>query len=513
MRMGAAEFCNLDGRSFVNCRIGAFRRQEKPGAESGPQDHAVHEEIQRQMGMSPRTFDAIIIGAGQAGPFLAGRLTDAGLEVAIIERKDVGGTCVNTGCMPTKTLVASARVAHVARRAHAFGVVAGDVRFDMKVAAQRARQVIEDARSGTEAWLETMTGLTFIRGHARLLGPTTVAVEGEILQAPRIFLNVGGRARVPSLPGISDVPHLDNTDVIALTSLPEHLVIVGGGYVGLEFAQMFRRFGSRVTIIEQGARLAAREDEEISSALTEMLEAEGVVVRSGAKCIALAADGAAVAVTVDCPVGEPVVRGSHVLMAVGRRPNTDDLGLANAGVEVDGRGYIAVDNQLRTNVDGIWALGECNGRGAFTHTAYNDFEIVAENLLEGGRRSLEMRVRGYAVYTDPPLGRAGMTEAEAIAKGHRTLVSTRPMSAVSRAIEKGETTGLMKLVADADTRRILGAAIFGVGGDEAIHGVLNLMSAGKPVDTLRWSVPVHPTTAELLPTLAVDLAPSGRVSE
>jgi pyruvate/2-oxoglutarate dehydrogenase complex dihydrolipoamide dehydrogenase (E3) component len=487
--------------------------QRRAGAAIGRQCDAVREEIQRKMGTSIRTFDAIIIGAGQAGPFLAGRLTDAGLQVAFVERKDVGGTCVNTGCMPTKTLVASAQVAHMVRRAHEFGVHAAEMRFDMKVAAQRARKVVEDARSGTEAWLASMKGLTFIRGHARLTGPTTVAVDGEILQAPKIFLNVGGRAHVPSMPGISDVPYLDNTDMVALTSVPEHLVIVGGGYVGLEFAQMFRRFGARVTIIEQGARLAAREDEEISLALTEMLQAEGVVVRTGAKCIALAPDEAGVAVTVDCLEGEPLVRGSHLLMAVGRRPNTDDLGLADAGVEVDSRGYISVDDELRTNVDGIWALGECNGRGAFTHTAYNDFEIVAANLLEGASRSLGSRVQGYAVYTDPPLGRAGMTEAEAIAKGHDILVSTRPMSIVSRAIEKGETTGLMKLVAEAGTRRILGAAILGVGGDEAIHGVINLMSAGEPVDTLRWAVPVHPTTAELLPTLAVDLAPPGSVSE
>jgi pyruvate/2-oxoglutarate dehydrogenase complex dihydrolipoamide dehydrogenase (E3) component len=301
--------------------------------------------------------------------------------------------------------------------------------------------------------------------------------------------------------------------MVALDRVPEHLIIVGGGYVGLEFAQMYRRFGARVTIIERGVRLAAREDEDISAALTEMLEAEGVGVRVGADCIGLAPDHAGVAVSLDCLEGDRVVRGSHVLMAVGRRPNTDDLGLRDAGVEVDERGYILVDDMLRTNVAGIWALGECNGRGAFTHTAYNDFEIIAANLLDGDSRSLDMRVQGYAVYTDPPLGRAGMTEAEAIAKGHDILVSTRPMSLVARAVEKGETTGLMKLVADANTRRILGAAIFGVGGDEAIHAVLNLMDAGEPVETLRWAVPIHPTTAELLPTLAFNLAPSIRMSE
>lgn len=465
------------------------------------------------MNSPSRAFDAIIIGAGQAGPFLAGRLTEAGMKVALIERKDVGGTCVNTGCMPTKTLVASAQVAHMVRRAPEFGVLTGDVRFDMSVAVARARKVVDDARATSEAWLNAMEGLTFMRGHARLSGPTTVLVDGELLSAPRIFLNVGGRAYVPSMPGLSEVGYLDNTDMIALQHVPEHLLVVGGGYVGLEFAQMFRRFGARVTIIERGPRLAAREDEDISAALTEMLEAEGVVVRTAADCIALANDGAGVAVTVDCREGDRIVRGSHVLMAVGRRPNTDELGLVDAGVKVDDRGYIVVDDTLRTNVDGIWALGECNGRGAFTHTAYNDFEIIAANLLDGDNRSLDMRVQGYAVYVDPPLGRAGMTEAEAIAKGHDVLVSTRPMRRVSRAVEKGETTGLMKLVADASTRRILGAAIFGTGGDEAIHAVLNLMSANEPVETLRWSVPIHPTTAELLPTLAVDLARPDRVRQ
>lgn len=457
------------------------------------------------MNSPTRAFDAIIIGAGQAGPFLAGRLTGSGMKVALVERKDVGGTCVNSGCMPTKTLVASARTAHMVRRGREFGVLTGDVSFDMSVAAARARKVVEDARAGSEAALNALEGLTFMRGHARLAGPTTVLVDGEPIHAPKIFINVGGRAHVPALPGLSEVPYLDNTDIVALENVPEHLIIVGGGYVGLEFAQMFRRFGARVTIVERGARLAAREDKDISDALTEMLEAEGVVVRTAADCIGLASDGSGVAVTVDCVDGDPIVRGSHVLMAVGRRPNTDDLGLAAAGVAVDERGYVVVDNMLRTNVDGIWALGECNGRGAFTHTAYNDFEIIAANLLDGDSRSLDMRVPGYAVYVDPPLGRAGMTEAEAIAKGHNVLVSTRPMSRVSRAVEKGETTGLMKLVVDANTRLILGAAILGVGGDEAIHAVLNLMSAGEPVETLRWSVPIHPTTAELLPTLAVDL--------
>jgi pyruvate/2-oxoglutarate dehydrogenase complex dihydrolipoamide dehydrogenase (E3) component len=455
---------------------------------------------------SARTFDAIIIGAGQAGPPLAARLTDAGMQVALIERKLVGGTCVNTGCMPTKTLIASARAAHVARRGAAFGVLTGAVGFDMTVAAARARKVSDDARSGSEDQLKAMKGLTFLRGHARLAGPTTVVVGDETFHAPKIFLNVGGRASVPPIAGIADVPYLDNTDMVGLDHVPAHLIVVGGGSVGLEFAQMYRRFGARVTIVERNRRIAVREDDDIATAMAGMLEAEGIEIRTRADCVRLDRDGDGIMVTVDCVHGDRVVRGTHVLMATGRRPNTDDLGLDAAGVALDDRGYIRVDDRLQTSQDGIWALGECNGRGAFTHTAYNDFEIVAANLLDGDDRTLAARVDGYAIYTDPPLGRAGMTEAEAMASGRDILVSMRPMAQVGRAVEKGETTGLMKLVAEAGSRRILGAAIFGVDGDEAIHAALNLMSAGATIDDLRWAVPIHPTAAELLPTLAVELA-------
>lgn len=454
---------------------------------------------------APRDFDAIIIGAGQAGPPLAGRLTAAGMRVALIERKLIGGTCVNTGCMPTKTLIASARTAHLVRRSADFGVHTREIGFDMKIAAARARKVVETARMGSEAWLESMEGLALIRGHARFVGPQQVEVGKEILRAPRIFVNVGGRSKMPDVPGIDGVPYFDHTDMIALEQVPQHLVVVGGSYVGLEFAQMFRRFGAEVTIVERSGRLASREDCEISAAIKDLVEAEGITVRVGADCVGLARAGARVAVRVDCVDGAPVVTGSHVLMAAGRRPNTDDLGLEAAGIAVDARGFIQVDEQLRTSVDGIWALGECNGRGAFTHTAFNDYEIVAANLLDGDHRSLAMRVPAYALYIDPPLGRAGMTEAEAVAAGHEVWVSARPMTRVGRALEKDETIGLMKLVADGATRRILGAAILGVDGDEAIHAVLNLMSAGGTIDALRWAVPIHPTVAELLPTLVQEL--------
>ncbi len=455
-------------------------------------------------------FDAIIVGAGQAGPPLAGRLTAAGMTVALIERKLVGGTCVNTGCMPTKTLVASAHAAHLARRAAEFGVRTGEVGIDMPAVAARARTVVMDARGRNEAWLAAMAGLTLLRGHARFTGPSTIAVDGAVLTAPRIFLNVGGRAIVPDMQGVGDVPHLDNTDMVALKQIPAHLVVVGGSYVGLEFAQMYRRFGAAVTIVERSERLIAHEDADISAAVRAILEGEGISVRTGAECIAFSPHPDGVAVTVACGTGDPSVIGSHVLLAVGRRPNTDDLGLDLAGIATDAKGYVIVDDLLQTNVPGVWALGDCNGRGAFTHTAYNDFEIVAANLLDGDDRTLSQRLVGYALYTDPPLGRVGMTQTQAEEAGRPILVSKRSMTHVGRAVEKGETKGFMKIVADAATRRILGAAILGTGGDEAIHGILDMMNADQPVSALRWAVPIHPTVSELIPTLLLGLEPVAR---
>ena len=453
-----------------------------------------------------RAFDAIVVGAGQAGPALAGRLTDAGMTVALVERDLVGGTCVNTGCMPTKALVASAYAAHLARRAADFGVtIGGAVSVDMKAVAARAHKVTADARGRNEAWLQSMALLSFIRGHARFEAPDLLRVGEERLTAPRIFLNVGGRAAIPDMPGVDDVPVLTNTSIVALDTLPEHLIVVGGSYIGLEFAQMYRRFGAAVTIVEKGPRLVGREDPDISAAIRDILEAEGITIRTDAECISLHAHGKGVAVGVSCSSGEPEAIGSHVLLAVGRRPNTDDLGLDRAGIEIDARGYIKVDDRLATNVTGIWALGDCNGRGAFTHTAWNDYEIVAANLLDGEDRKLSDRILGYALYIDPPLGRVGMTETEARKSGRPLTISARPMTRVGRAVEKGETQGLMKLVADAETRQILGAAILGTGGDEAIHGVLDMMNAAQPHDVLRWAVPIHPTVSELIPTLIGDL--------
>jgi len=459
------------------------------------------------------TFDAIVVGAGQAGPSLAGRLTGAGMTVALIERHLLGGTCVNTGCMPTKALVASAYAAHMGRRARDFGVVIdAPVHVDMRAVHARCHTVTLNARANLETWLTGMHGLSLVRGQARFESRDTIRVGDALFTAPRIFLNVGARATVPAMPGIETVKILTNTDMVALDALPEHLVIVGGSYVGLEFAQMYRRFGARVTVVEKAPRLASREDEDVSQAIREIVEAEGVVVRTEATCISFAPDTHGVAVRVDCTGGDREVIGSDVLLAVGRTPNTGDLGLDRAGIATDARGYITVDDELRTNVPGIWAIGDCNGRGAFTHTAYNDYEIVAANLLDGARRKVSDRILGYALYIDPPLGRVGMTEAEARSSGRPLLVAKRPMTRVGRAIEKGETRGFMKVIADADTQRILGAAILGTGGDEAIHGILDMMNADQPWPVLRWAVPIHPTVSELIPTLLGDLRPAEKSS-
>jgi pyruvate/2-oxoglutarate dehydrogenase complex dihydrolipoamide dehydrogenase (E3) component len=452
------------------------------------------------------SFDNIILGAGQAGPSLAGRLTAAGQTVALVERHLFGGTCVNTGCMPTKTLVASAQAAHVARRAADFGVVLeGDIRVDMKRVQARAAKVSADARSGVESWLRGMQGCTVIRGQARFESATSVRVGDEVLTAPRIFINVGGRAVVPNVPGVADVPYLTNTSMVALDVLPEHLIVIGGSYIGLEFAQMYRRFGSQVTVLERSPKFLAHEDDDTSEAIRDILVGEGIDLQLGVELDGFPRHDSGVAVTIG---GGATVVGSHLLLAVGRRPNTDDLGLASAGVVVDARGYIQVDDTLATNVPGIWAMGDCNGRGAFTHTAYNDFEIVAANLLDGASRRLSDRILGYALYIDPPLGRAGMTEHDARAAGRPILVGKRPMTRVGRAIERGETQGFMKVIVDAETRKILGGAILGPGGDEAIHSILNMMNTGVDYEVLQHAVPIHPTVSELIPTILGELAPA-----
>jgi pyruvate/2-oxoglutarate dehydrogenase complex dihydrolipoamide dehydrogenase (E3) component len=462
--------------------------------------------------MSGDDFDAIIVGAGQAGPPLAGRLTAAGMTVALVERKLFGGTCVNTGCIPTKTLIANARAAHVARRAEDFGVVLGNggaVGVDMARVKARAHAVSASSRAGVEAFLGRMERCTVIRGQARFESPRSVRVGQRLLRSDRVFINVGGRAIVPPLPGVDRVPFLTNSSLLAFDGLPDHLVIVGGGYIGLEFAQMYRRFGSKVTIVERGRQLLGHEDADVAAAVKAIVEAEGVSVRTAAECIAFSPrpDGG-VTVKLDCEEGDKEALGSHCLLAMGRRPNTDDLGLESAGVKVDARGFIVTDDELRTNVAGIWALGECNGRGAFTHTAYNDFEIVAANLRGGDRRRVSDRIEAYALYIDPPLGHAGLSEARARASGRPLLIATRPMSRVGRAVERAETQGFIKILVDEETKQIVGASILGIGGDEVIHGILDIMYSRRPYTTLQRSMGIHPTVSELLPTVLGDLAPA-----
>jgi pyruvate/2-oxoglutarate dehydrogenase complex dihydrolipoamide dehydrogenase (E3) component len=449
-----------------------------------------------------RHFDAIIIGTGQAGPPLAARFSAAGKTVAIIERHKFGGTCVNTGCIPTKTMVASAYAAQVARRGAEYGFTTnGDVRVDMKRVKARKDAVSGRSNKGVEESLRGLKNCTVLQGHAGFQSSNTVVVDDEVLQADKFYINVGGRASVPEMPGIHEVPFLTNSSMMEVDFLPEHLVIVGGSYVGLEFGQMYRRFGSEVTIVEMGPRLIGREDEDVSQAVREILEAEGIHVRLNAKCISLAKHEKGAAVRVDCQEGAPEVFGTHVLLAVGRIPNTSDLGLDKAGVTTDDRGYIVVDDQLQTNIPGIWALGDCNGRGAFTHTSYNDYEIVADNLFNADHRRVSDRIQAYALYTDPPLGRCGMTDAEIRKSGRRALVAKYPMIRVGRAYEKGETQGFMKITVDAQTKQILGAAILGTGGDEVIHVLLDVMYAKAPYTVIQRAMHIHPTVAEYLPTL------------
>ena len=455
-----------------------------------------------------KRFDAIIIGTGQAGPPLAARFSAAGKTVAIIERQKFGGTCVNTGCIPTKTMVASAYAAHVARRGDEYGFsVNGDVRVDMKRVKARKDAVSGRSNKGIEEWLRGLKNCTVIQGHARFQSSNTVVVNEEVLQADKIYINVGGRAVVPEMPGIHEVPFLTNSSMMDIDFLPEHLVVVGGSYVGLEFAQMYRRFGSEVTVVEMGPFLIGREDQDCSEAVREILEAEAIHIRLNAKCISLAKHERGVAVHVDCQEGAPEVFGTHVLLAVGRIPNTSDLGLDKAGVATDQRGYITVDDELRTNVPGIWALGDCNGRGAFTHTSFNDGEIVADNLFNQDHRRVSDRIQAYALYIDPPLGRCGMTDAEIRKSGQRALIAKYPMVRVSRAYEKAETQGFMKICVDAETKQILGAAILGTGGDEVIHVLLDVMYAKAPYTVIQRAMHIHPTVAEYLPTVLGKLEP------
>lgn len=453
-------------------------------------------------------FDSIVIGTGQSGPALAQRLTREGLKTAIIERKLFGGTCVNVGCIPTKTLVASARAAYMARRGEDFGVmIDGPIHVDMKKVKARKDAVVKQSNDGVSIWLKNMSNLTVYEGHGQFESPNTVRVNGELLQAGKIFINTGARAYIPNMPGLDQGDYLTNSSMMDVDYLPEHLVIIGGSYIGLEFAQTYRRFGSQVTVIEKGDRLIARDDQDVSSTVKNILESEGVEIRLNAECLSIEKRGKQVAVHVQCESGEPEVMGSHLLLAVGRKPNTDDLGLEAAGLETDRKGFIVVDDQLQTNVPGIWALGDVNGRDAFTHTSYNDYEIVAAILFDNDPRRVTDRITAYALYIDPPLGRAGMTEQQVRESGRKALIGKMMMTRVGRARERSETQGFMKVLIDAETKKILGAAILGIGGDEIIHSILDVMYADAPYTIIQRAVHIHPTVTELIPTMLGDLRP------
>jgi pyruvate/2-oxoglutarate dehydrogenase complex dihydrolipoamide dehydrogenase (E3) component len=455
-----------------------------------------------------RRHDAIVIGTGQSGPALARRLIAAGQKVAVIERKFFGGTCVNTGCTPTKTLVASAYAAYLARRAGDYGVtIGGPVGVDMQAVKARKDAIAGASRRGVERSLKSLEGCTVYEGHARFVTEKKVAVNGFELGADRIFINVGGRASIPPIPGLDQVPYFTNSSMMEVDFLPSHLIILGGSYIGLEFAQMYRRFGSEVTVIELAPRLIPREDEDVSHAVAGFLKEEGIDVRVDSKVVGVERQGNSIAVKVESAGQISRVVGTHVLVAIGRRPNTGDLGLDKAGIASDAHGYIHVDDQLRTNVPGIWAMGDCNGRGAFTHTSWNDFEIVAANILDNDRKRVSDRITAYALYTDPPLGRVGMTEAEVRKTGKPALIATIAMEDVSRAYEKGETKGFMKILVDRDSKQILGASLLGLSGDEVIHCILDLMYAKAPYTVMQRAMHIHPTVSEFIPTMMGELRP------
>lgn len=452
--------------------------------------------------MERKTFDAIVIGTGQSGAPLASRMTEEGLSVAVIERGHFGGTCVNTGCVPTKTLVASARVAHMVRRAREFGIVLdGAYSVDMMRVKARKDEIVTKGRTGIMRWMEGLSRGEVIRGHARFTGPRTVEVAGRLLESDRIIINTGGRAATPPVPGLDTVPYLTNATVLDLTELPEHLVIIGGSYIGLEFAQVYRRFGSKVTVVEMADRLIPREDVDVSEGVREILAGEGIDIRLGAQCVEASSGQGGITVGLACGDDSQHVAGTHLLLATGRRPNTDDLGLEAAGVATDRRGYIVVDDQCRTNVPGIWAIGDVNGRGAFTHTSYNDYEVVAANMFEGADRRISDRITCYALFIDPPLGRVGLTENEVRSKGMPALKAGLPMRSVGRARERSETDGFMKILVAADTKRILGAACLGIEGDEVVQALLGVMASGAPYTVITEGMYIHPTVAEYLPVL------------
>ncbi len=451
--------------------------------------------------------DAIIIGAGQAGPPLATDLAQSGRKVVLIERERLGGTCVNNGCIPTKTLVASARTAHMVRRAADFGVKVDAPAVDMAAVKARKDAVVQQSRDSLADWIGGTRNLELILGEAHFTGTHTIAVGTRELTAPLIVLNTGARPVKLDWPEMGDIPVLTNIEMMEMDRLPDHLVIVGGSYIALEFAQMYRRFGARVTVLEHAERIIAREDPHVSQAVMDVLVSEGVDFHLSARDFRISKGQAGFHLSVTNADRTVKLEGSDLLAGIGRKPNVEALALDVAGIKLDARGYIAVGDDLQTNVPGVYALGDVNGRGAFTHTSYNDYEILSANLIRGEGRSLAGRITGYALYTDPPLGRVGMTETQAKASGRPVLKAFMPMSRVGRARERGETTGFLSVLADAETRQILGAALFGTEADEVIHLFINAMNSRLSVDDMRKIMPVHPTVSELVPTLLGMLKP------
>lgn len=453
-------------------------------------------------------FDALVIGTGQAGPALAARLSGHGMKVAVVEKDKFGGTCVNDGCTPTKAMVASAYVAHMTRRACDYGVVvSGTPSVDMKHVKARKDELVRKSSQGVERWMEGLKNTIVYRGHARFTGKQAIEVNGDALTADKIFIDVGGRPNIPDLPGLDTVPYLTNVTMMNLDFVPQHLLIIGGSYVGLEFAQMIRRFGSRVTVVEMQPRIVGREDVDVSTCIQDFLRAEGIALRLGAQCVNVQKEAEGLSIGVECKEGTPRERGTHLLIALGRVPNTDDLGLDAGGIKTDKRGYIEVDEGLCTSNPHVWALGDCNGKGAFTHTAYNDYEIVADNLLSNAGRKYTDRVPVYALYTDPPLGRVGMNEAEIMKAGGKALVGKVLMTHVGRAREKGETQGFLKIYVEPESKRILGASLLGTGADESVHSLIDAVYAKTPYTEFQRHVRIHPTVSELLPTVLEEMIP------
>ena len=453
-------------------------------------------------------YDAVVIGSGQGGNPLALRLADQGWTVALIEKEHLGGTCINTGCTPTKTMVARAQVAHYARNAARWGVRTGEVSVDLPAIVAQKDRVVQSFRSGQQTKVDSRKSLHLYRGQARFVGPLAVTVEDRVLESERIFINTGTRPAIPRLEGLDRVDYLTNASLMELQDLPEHLQVLGAGYIGLEFGQMFRRFGSRVTIIHSHDQILPREDADVAGELHKVLESEGVNFVLKARTTRVQKTNGQIVLTLDGSSGQTTLSGSHLLVAVGREPNTGDLGLEKAGVETDGRGYIKVNGRLETNVPGIWALGDVKGGPAFTHISYNDYQIICGNLLENKSLSIDNRIVPYSVFTDPQLGRVGMTEKEARLSGCALKIGKIPMSWVARAIERDETAGLMKLIVDARDDRLLGAAILASEGGELVQMLGTLMLASLPYTLLKGAVYIHPTLSEGFFTLMEQVKPA-----